>query len=291
MEALWMLHGDNDIEFPCYFNSTYGQWSDDGVTMWDAYGFRWRRFFGWDQLDAIVEELMRNPNSRQGVLSMWNAWPSAGDYDQNRTEFTIEHDELASHDFYVATHGGKAVPCNTAAYVDLRGGKLNLTVTNRSNDLIWGCYGANVVHMSFLAEYLAARLRVPVGVYRQFSNNLHVYTSKFSCEQMRAVALECAELLDGEPLPETGVAIGPEFDAGLPIFMEWARRLPKGGAGVALNVPDVKDEFLQLTAVPMILAWYYRKQKDAYSMYICLDGIEAPDWQKACRDWVERRAK
>ena len=66
-------------------------------------------------------------------------------------------------------------PCNTAIYFDCRGGRLNMTVTCRSNDILWGCYGANVVHMSMLQELVAHAVNRPVGVYRQFSNNWHAY--------------------------------------------------------------------------------------------------------------------
>lgn len=37
---------------------------------------RWRKFFGYDQLDWIVEELTANPDTRRCVLSMWD--PGAG---------------------------------------------------------------------------------------------------------------------------------------------------------------------------------------------------------------------
>lgn len=286
-EALWMLAGDNDIEFPSYFNSTYGQYSDDGHTMWDAYGWRWRRFFGWDQLDAIVEELKSNPTSRRCVLSMWNSEPR-----QSRIGWQgAMHPSGASRedDFWIATHGGKAVPCNTQAYFDLRGGRLNMTVTNRSNDAIWGCYGANAVHFSFLLEYMAMKIGVPVGKYYQFSNNLHVYTDKFSAEKMNEVIGEC----ETAPTPDLGPAIEPGFDEDLKVFMTWARLVIRSTAQepYALNVPELKTTFLQTVAVPMFLCWTYRKWKDAYSSNVCLDGVDAPDWQLACREWVERRQK
>ena len=49
----------------------------------------------------------------------------------------------------------KDLPCNTHVYFSIREGFLDMTVCNRSNDLIWGCCGANAVHMSFLQEYVA----------------------------------------------------------------------------------------------------------------------------------------
>jgi hypothetical protein len=68
-------------------------------------------------------------------------------------------------------------PCNTHVYFDCRGLRLNMTVCCRSNDMLWGAYGANVVHFSILQEVLAAEIGVPVGIYRQVSNNFHVYTN------------------------------------------------------------------------------------------------------------------
>lgn len=54
-----------------------------------------------------------------------------------------------------------------------------MTVLNRSNDMIWGAYGANAVHFSVLQEFIATAVGVPVGVYRQFSHNLHMYTELY----------------------------------------------------------------------------------------------------------------
>jgi hypothetical protein len=302
-EALWMLSGDNDIEFPGYFNSAYAQFSDDGgKTMWDAYGWRWRAFFGWDQIEAIVAELRAKPESRRCVLSMWNSAPSQGTPGKDAGALpylVLDGHAAASDDFYVATHGGKAVPCNTHAYVDTRGGRLNLTVLNRSNDLMLGMLGANIVHMSFLAEYLAMRIGVPLGVYRQFTNNMHSYIAKYSREQLGVIASECAELLDGEPLPAMGPALEPGFDEDLALFMPWARLVIQQSAlkweeaEAWENPPALKTQFMDEVALPMFLAWYFRKQKCEAEMWQCLNDLEvtAPDWGRACREWVLRRKK
>src|SRR6185369_13562421 len=42
MEALWMLAGRDDLAWPLYFNSKFGAYSDNGVTVHGAYGHRWR---------------------------------------------------------------------------------------------------------------------------------------------------------------------------------------------------------------------------------------------------------
>jgi hypothetical protein len=50
-----------------------------------------------------------------------------------------------------------------------------MTVSNRSNDLIWGTYGANMVHFNLLLTYVAAAVGVPKGYYHQVSSNTHLY--------------------------------------------------------------------------------------------------------------------
>ena len=72
MEALWMLNGGRDVAFPTMFNSSFAQFSDDGVTFNAAYGHRWRRQFGLDQLRLIAEKLRINPDDRRQVLTMWD---------------------------------------------------------------------------------------------------------------------------------------------------------------------------------------------------------------------------
>ncbi len=301
METLWMLSGSNDIEFPTFFNSTYGQFSDDGATMWDAYGWRWREFFGYDQLDAIIRELKENPASRRCVLGMWNSanWdPAAGGRPAWENPVPGQTPIWSQSDLTIACNGGKAVPCNTHAYFAIRNGKLNMTVMNRSNDAIWGAFGANAVHFSFLLEYMAMRIGVSMGSYYQFTNNLHTYTDKFSLEKLEQMLYESETVKLSEPGPD----ITEGFDDDLAKFMPWALRvirstpLTRHNPEAALDhpvlaVPDLKTEFMQAVAVPMFLFWTYRKWKDEHSWNVCLDGIDASDWQRACREWAERRKK
>lgn len=300
METLWMLSGSNELEFPVFFNASYAQFSDDGSTMWDSYGWRWKEFFGYDQLEAIIAELKSNPGSRRCVLAMWNA-EVVGE------PFLILRGVPYRNDLGVACNGGKAVPCNTHAYFAMRDGKLRMTVMNRSNDAMWGCYGANAVHFSLLLEYMAMRIGVPMGSYFQFTNNLHTYTDKFSVQKLNLIADESLTISD-EAYPELGPAVEEGFDDDLKLFMPWAlevirsQPLPdlKTEAGklmmyptshVVLNVPACKTAFFHSVVVPMFLFWVYRKWKDEYSSNTCLDGIDAPDWQRACQEWVDRRKK
>lgn len=295
MEALWMLAGRNDIQFPCHFNKSYSQFSDDGRTMWDAYGWRWRQFFGWDQLTAIIEELRTNPSSRRCVLSMWNgAQPLGEDGPTWNTEKRVECSAGGpasywtdwSGDFHVATHGGKAVPCNTHAYFDLGGGKLNMTVCCRSNDVIWGAYGANAVHFSFLLMFMAAQLGVPAGTYTQMSNNFHVYTDRFDLDKLEQIADECYGLSTSGASPVSNL----EFDCSLQEieqFVRWA------DSCLVHNdfVPHHWNSTLLTDAGVMVDAWGAYKAGGKMTALDLLAGVEDWAWREACVDWVTRRLK
>ena len=80
MEALWMLAGREDVDFPAYYVARMREYSDNGLLLHGAYGFRWRRAFldadeaePIDQLTYLADHLKANPDSRRTVLAMWSA--------------------------------------------------------------------------------------------------------------------------------------------------------------------------------------------------------------------------
>ena len=255
-EALWMLSGRNDLAFLQQFVSTFDAYSDDGVTLHGAYGHRWRKHFGVDQLHDIAGELQKNPNSRRAVLGMWN--PSA--------------------DLPMLLSGGRDVPCNTQAYFDIRGGRMNMTVTNRSNDALFGCFGANLVHFSVLLEFMAAWLGVPVGEYRQFTNNLHVYTNVFSREKLERICTES----------ETATSFAGVPLVSIPVY-EWQQELE---LVMSSEIVMLDDPFLRDTVNPMLEAWRTRKRgAPVDEVMAMLEQVQSTDWRVAATEWVERRKK
>lgn len=258
MEALWMLAGRHDTEFVTRFNKRMDEFSDDGATLWGAYGYRWRQHFGLDQLNALVDELRHNPTSRRCVLSMWDG----------------------RHDFTVGVQGGKDVPCNTHAYVEVREGVLNLTVLCRSNDAVWGAHGANAVHFSLLQEYLAARVGAGLGVLRQFSNNYHTYTELRGYPNALNPALRQVDLRydRNEVQPFQLVHVPERWDADL-------RRFLTDPLGDALY----DNPFFHGVVAPMYASWNDRKA--GFDGMAAALAIEASDWRCACVEWIARREK
>ena len=253
MESLWMLAGRNDTAFPSLFNSKIGAYSDDGTTFHGAYGWRIRKHFTEDQFTKIIYLLKTEPDTRRAVISIWDP-------------------------IIDLTYAGKDTPCNDMIMFKIRNGKLNMTVCNRSNDLIWGCYGANAVHFSYIMEYVANKVGVPVGVYNQVSDSLHVYTDNPQWELLKDIFVSpIDDPYDDETV--TAYPLGadhPMFEEELHSFVNSPFRLHK------YTVPFFKE-----VAQPMAMVWQSYKQSKSGLMSI--QHIKATDWQLACRQWLVKR--
>jgi len=261
-ESLWMCAGRNDVEFVEHFARQMAQYSDDGKTLRGAYGHRWREHFGFDQLAAIAQALRANPLCRRQVLTMWDA-----------------------KDLLAGT--SKDVPCNTQAYLQ-RGdqGELNLMVCNRSNDMIWGAYGANAVHFSFMQELVAGMIGCPVGAYWQCSMNTHAYLENHA-ELLERMAAEAGDPVTKErpwdPY-ELGRVHAHPIISGRP--GAWMRELKLLLAGS----PATFDEpFFQLVARPMLAAHAAHLARDYGEAYHHMNNVVASDWRQAGYEWLQRR--
>lgn len=281
-EALWMLAGRNDVTFPAQFAPQMLKYSDDGKTLHGAYGCRWRKWFGYDQLSQLAMELKSNPDTRRAVLTMWDG--GAYSYEANNQDFG-EYGDLRQ-----AISGGKDVPCNTHAYLDCRGGKLNLTVVQRSGDAVWGTFGANAAHFSVLQEFLAAWVGVPVGVYRHFTNNLHLYPEVFKTDLFAAA--EDAEAHNYYPCyikdkgkPAEPVEPYPLVSVPIADWEEDLRQFLKEPLNDDYNY---NDKFFSTVAYPMYAAWAERKTKQGTGLEWA-GKIAAFDWRVACEEWIHRR--
>ena len=149
--------------------------------------------------------------------------------------------------------------------------------------MIWGCFGANVVHMSFLQEYLANRIGVEVGTYNQVTNNLHVYTERWEPEKWLADRTE-----DAYSLSDTELV---SLQANTTGFVEECRLF----VGQAVrNVPtdflfEPTNMFLSSVVFPMYRAYIAHKERDYSSAYDHLNSVAADDWRIAGVAWVRKR--
>lgn len=264
MEGLWMIAGRNDVEWISRYSGNIANFSDDGITFHGAYGYRWRKYFSIDQIETAISLLKENPDDRRIAISMWDP-----DGDLNCE--------------------GKDFPCNLMLIPRINpSGSFDLSIINRSNDAIWGAYGANAVHMSMLQEYMASCIGVPVGCMYQFSTNLHVYKSILEKHQsLHEMAIqEVLPIMDpynNEEVKAFPMIKDPDkWKDELMIFMD---------AGPAII--GFEEPFFKRVASPMALAWRSWKDKeDPHRVETAIgfaQEIAATDWRKACVEWLERR--
>ena len=271
VEAIWMMSGRRDLKTIIPFNAGMSNFSDDNENLNGAYGFRWVSYFNYDQIDLCAEMLRKDPDSRRVVLQMWDA----------------VHDLDSS---------SKDIPCNTNIYFKVRDDRLNMMVCNRSNDMIWGAYGANAVHMSVLQEYMAAAVGVAVGEYRQVSDSFHVYENELweRVKRVESPLMPMAGMTLIAPYPETiPVVEDPSvFCLECETFIERLEQFDWNNPDDADRLFSAKyfNSFLSRVLQPMVRAFIAHKQERNYvKAEHYLGQIEAEDWEIASRNWIEKR--
>ncbi len=274
-ECIWMLAGRNDAASVAKYAKTMESFADDEGILHGAYGFRWREYFGFDQLREVIDILRQDPKTRRAVLTMWapngDLIPEAG-------------------------YGGmtsKDVPCNTTVYFDTITGALNMTVCNRSNDIVWGAYGANSVHMSFLQEVIAAALEVPVGIYYQFSNNYHTYVDRpdvarliqkrEGSEGYNVSYAADDRYLTGDVNPMPLNYGGFNYGA----FIRECELLAEDPCST--DMEGATHLFLEHTFIPMMRSHGAYKIGDFETAKQYAFQVFSPDWRVAALEWLNRR--
>lgn len=272
-----MLAGRNDLTFVKQYNNRMGDYSDDGETLHGAYGWRWIDYFRdgsgvalgtINQLDIIIERLKDDPTDRRCVLQMWDP---VNDLDRK----------------------GVDVPCNTTIYFKIRNNRLLMTVCCRSNDVIWGTFGANIVHMSMLQEYVASAIDVEIGEYTQVSDSFHAYTKVFDEMHSR---LEESDAFDyysmkhfENPYSNKSINYYPMFNSDN--IEDWNKELVKFLDRKPFENIEFDDVFFSSVAVPLQDAWFLHKQGETDDAMSEVQNCIATDWATAGFDWLLRRAK
>jgi thymidylate synthase len=259
-ESLWILAGREDVEFLAQFNPKMRDFSDDGIIFHGAYGERLRHHQtpgdDVDQILEAIEILKGDHDSRQIVLQIWNA----------------------TYDLGTKT---KDLPCNDLVFLKIRDGKLNITVCCRSNDAIWGAYGANAVQFSMIQEFIARSVGVGIGTYVQISDSFHIYTNNDAYQRLLKEPYS-TDLYDKmttmRPYPIMQIRSSPtQWLQELEYFIQDPNEASEG------------DPFFAHVAVPIWESWCRYKEKDYDKALKVLEDCAAYDWATACQQWIERR--
>lgn len=148
VEACWILSGRRTLAPLASIAPRFRAFSDDGEILSGAYGERLRSRFGFDQIKAVTEHLRADPHSRRAFSLI--AEPSDS--------------RSVSRD----------VPCNVALIFRRTGEVLDMTVVNRSNDVIFGL-PYDIFSFSLLHFHVAEQVGVPMGRHLHIANSMHLY--------------------------------------------------------------------------------------------------------------------
>ncbi len=156
-EIVWFIMGSkNPDDFVGKFTKIWEDFKEVDGTIAAAYGYRWRKHFGRDQLGQLITHLENEPHSRQGVIVTWD--PSDDGLYGEGLKGTYK----------------KNAPCPYTFTVNIIGNKLHLHNTVRSNDMMLGC-PHDIAGFALLQNILAARLGVKAGTLTHSISNAHIY--------------------------------------------------------------------------------------------------------------------
>ena len=155
-ELLWMLRGETNI----------GPLVKQGVHIWDewadketgelgpVYGAQWRSWKGpngesIDQITNVIQEIVRNPDSRRLVVSAWN---------------------VAELPYMALT------PCHALFQFYVSEGRLSCKLTQRSADLFLGV-PFNIASYALLTHMVAQQCGLGVGDFIWSGGDVHIYVN------------------------------------------------------------------------------------------------------------------
>jgi thymidylate synthase len=144
-ELIWYLTGRKDASYLVRFAPQYANFLGSRNEAHGAYGPRLLA-----QLSRILKELHEQPNTRQAVITLF---------------------DKSDHAWFGVS---KDIPCTCSLQFLIRGGKLNLITTMRSNDL-WLGFGYDAFCFTSLQRMVAATLGVGVGRYYHNVGSMHIY--------------------------------------------------------------------------------------------------------------------
>ena len=180
-ELLWFLAGDTNIAYLKDNKvSIWDEWADEDGDLGPVYGKQWRRWEGadgrvHDQIQWLLDEIRRNPDSRRLIISAWNVG---------------ELDQMA------------LMPCHSLFQFYVVDGKLSCQLYQRSGDIFLGV-PFNIASYALLTHMVAQVCGLGVGDFVHTLGDAHLYSNHV--EQAR-------EQLAREPRALPRLRLNPDVD-------------------------------------------------------------------------------
>ena len=177
-ELIWILEGNNNVNFIGHYNSNWKTFSDDGETLNGAYG---QRIFNWNSGIRLVADTKKDSNGeKEQTLSsgqvIINQFQKA--FEQLKKDPFTRQATIVLFDPYKDYKETKDKPCTNLIRFMIRDNKLNMTVFMRSNDIMKGT-PYDIFNFTMLQEIMACMLGIDVGIYTHIADSLHIYESDF----------------------------------------------------------------------------------------------------------------
>lgn len=178
-ELLWFLQGSTNVRYLQEHGvRIWNEWADENGELGPIYGKQWRSFSGpdgktVDQIQWVVDEIKRNPNSRRLVVSAWNP---------------TEIDQMA------------LPPCHCLFQFYVSEGKLSCQLYQRSGDTFLGI-PFNIASYALLTHMVAHVTNLKPGEFIHTIGDAHLYLNHL--EQVK-------EQLTRKPYPLPKLKLNPE---------------------------------------------------------------------------------
>ena len=152
-ELLWFLRGDTNVRSLNEKGVTiWDEWADENGELGPVYGAQWIRWRGADgavinQIDDVIAEIKRNPESRRLIVSAWNV---------------ADIDRMA------------LPPCHVLFQFYVHDGELSCQLYQRSADLFLGV-PFNIASYALLTMMVAQVCDLQPGEFIHTFGDLHLY--------------------------------------------------------------------------------------------------------------------
>ncbi|MFD1425415.1 thymidylate synthase [Kroppenstedtia sanguinis] len=178
-ELLWFLQGDTNIRYLQEHQvRIWNEWADENGDLGPVYGKQWRSFSGADgktvdQIQWVVDEIKKNPDSRRLIVSAWNP---------------TELEEMA------------LPPCHCLFQFYVKDETLSCQLYQRSGDTFLGI-PFNIASYALLTHMIAHVSGLKPGEFIHTLGDAHLYLNHL--EQVK-------EQLTRQPLPLPTLKLNPD---------------------------------------------------------------------------------
>jgi len=165
-ELLWFLKGDTNLTYLHEHNvNIWNEWANEQGELGPVYGHQWR---SWptpdgrhiDQIQQVIEQLKKTPNSRRIIVSAWNVADLP--------------DESISPQQNVARNKMALAPCHAFFQFYVADGKLSCQLYQRSCDTFLGL-PFNIASYALLTHMVAQQSDLEVGDFIWTGGDVHLY--------------------------------------------------------------------------------------------------------------------